>query len=108
MLTSWDSLTTVTEEELVRDPVRQKLSQVIIQHTPERTYQVLVLRVRQKTWAALATRRAPHYPKQFMKLQPLIARLAKRFPYLRVVRVEDLNPPVYTVKINTPDKPAKS
>lgn len=100
MHTSWDFKTTVTEEELVREPVKQKLSHVVIQHTVDRTYQVLIQRVKHKQWAALATRRAPHYPRQHMSLPRLIGRLAKRFPYLREVTVEDLNPAVYTVAIN--------
>ena len=50
----------------------------------------------------MATRRAPHYPRQYMNLQRLIDRIAKRFPYVREITVEDLNPSVYSVSINKP------
>lgn len=99
MPTNWDYQTTVMEEELVRDPKQQRVAELVIQHTTDRTYQVLVLRTRHKTWAALVTRRAPHYPRQFMKLEPLLHRLAQRFPYLKEVTLEDLNPPSQVVKL---------
>lgn len=102
MQTSWDFKTTVTEEELAKEPIEHKLSKVVIQHTVDRTYQVLVQRVKYKGWAAMATRRAPHYPRQYMNLQRLIDRIAKRFPYVREITVEDLNPSVYSVSINRP------
>ena len=101
MTTRWDFKTLVTEEELARDPDRHKLETAVIQRTEQLTYQLRVRGIQSKTWAAVATRRAPYYPKQYMKLEPLVARVAKRFPYLRKVIVEDLNPRVYTVQINT-------
>lgn len=105
MHTRWDFKTTVTEEELVREPVKQKLAEVVIQHTENQTYRVLVQRVKQKQWAALVTRRAPYYPRQFINLKALIKRLALRFPYLREITIENPNPAVSKIVINPPVKP---
>lgn len=105
MPTNWDYQTRVMEEELVREPKEQRVAEIVIQHTPDDSYQVLVLRARHKTWAALVTRRAPHYPRQFMKLEPLLRRLAQRFPYMKEVTLEELNPPSRIVKL--PKKPGK-
>ena len=100
MPTKWDFKTLVTEEELAKDAVLHKVIKLVIQHTEQGTYQVLLRRENFKSWAALATRRAPYYPKQFMYKDVLIERMANRFPYLREITIEDLNPRISKIVIN--------